>query len=400
MSFPTRVDLFRAARDEILLQSALLLAAAVERDGTDANLLVAAGAAMGDKCVGQLISVAASLFLDSATNQALDRLVWDRYSMVRKPAAPGFVNLSFSTATPVATSFTIPIGTVIATSDGINYATVVATTIPNGSTGPVFVAATSVLAGADQQIGVGVLTNIVSQIAGAPTNLAVTNGFASAGAADRETDDQLRDRARRFWTTSQLGTKAAIERGALSVPGVIRATALEVLDGNSRPGRWVMLVVADGFTDALANLNQRTPSYAAQSQALAVSVFNTLDAYRCDGMFVQVVVAQVSLIQVTLALTFAAGVDTLSVANQARAVVANYVNTLNPGASFVPSQALAALTQVAGLIITGNEIAAPVGTIVPKTLQVLRTTVELIGATSGGLPIAQTVNPDIVVLAA
>jgi hypothetical protein len=400
MTFPTRADLFRAARDEVLLQNALLSAAAIERDGTDANLLAAAGAAMGDKVVGQLIAVAASLFLDSAMGQALDRLVWDRYSMVRKPAAPAFVNLAFSTATAVGTSFTIPIGTIIATSDGIQFSTIVATTMAAGTTGPVYVAATSLLAGANQQVVGGVVKNIVSQIAGSPNNLVVTNNNASAGAADRETDDQLRDRARRFWTTSQLGTKAAIERGALSVPGVVRATALEVLDGSSRPGRWVMLVVADGFTDALANLNQTSPAYATQSQALAVSVFNALDAYRCDGMFVQVIVAQVSLLQVTLALTFAAGVDTLAVANNARAVVANYVNTLNPGQAFVPALALQALTQVAGLVITGGEIATPLGTVVPKTLQVLRTTLELVGATSGGLPIAQTLDPDTVVLAA
>lgn len=397
MTFPTRNDLFTAARNEILTQNALLSAQAVTQDGADANLLIAAGSAMGDAVVGQLLVVAAGLFLDSAEGQALDRLVFDRYALVRKPAAPGQVYLQFSCATPASASFTIPVGTVVATSTGIQYATVVAGSISAGSSGPIYLAATSLLAGANQQVTPLTLTSITSQIQGAPNNLAVTNLNASAGAADREIDSALRDRARRYWVTAQRGTLAALETGALATPGVVRATALEVLDGNSRPGRWVLLIVADNFTLALANLNQTSPSYDAQSQALSLAVFNTLDAYRCGGIFVQVIVAQVVLLQVTLALTFSAGVDTLTVANQARAVVAAYVNQLDPGEAFVPSAAVQALRQVAGLVITGNEIALPVGTVVPTTLQVLRATSELIGASASGLPIAPTLDPDLIV---
>lgn len=160
-----------------------------------------------------------------------------------------------------------------------------------------------------------------------------------------------------------------------------------------------MLIIADNFTDALANLNQSSPAYALQSQALGASVFNALAEFRCAGMFVQTIVAQVALLQITLALTFAAGVDTLAVANQARAAIASYINELDPGASFIPANALDRLRQVAGLVITGNEIVAPAGTIVPKVLQVLRTTSELIGASSSGLPIANTIDPDTVLLA-
>jgi uncharacterized phage protein gp47/JayE len=396
--FPSRADYFRAARDEALIRNALLSAEAVERDGTDANVLLAAGSAMADKVTGQLITVAAGLFLDSAQAQALDRLVFDRYGLVRKPAAPALVNVKFTTGTPVVTGFPIPVGTILSTSDGIQFSTIVATSLSAGSSGPVFVPATSLLAGSDQQIKAGVLTSIVSQVTGAPTNLLVTNNDASAGAADRESDSALRDRARRFWVTSQRGTLGAIETGALSVAGVVRASALEVLDGNSRPGRWVLCIIADSFTDALAQLNVTTPTYMAQSQALATSVFQALDEFRCAGIFVQVIVAQVALLQVTLSLTFAAGVDTLTVANQARAAVAGYVNELDPGEAFDPAGALAALQQVAGLVITGNEIAVPAGKVVPNVLQVLRTTSELIGASASGLPIASTVDPDMIVL--
>lgn len=398
MTFPTRTDIFRAGRDEVLARNSLLSAEAVERDGTDVNLLVAAGAAMGDKVTGQLVMVAAGLFLDSAEGQQLDRLVWDRYGLVRKAAAPAQVNVAFSLPTPSAVSFTIPVGTILSTPDGTQFRTVVATSISAGSAGPVFVAATSLLAGANQQVKAGAITAIVSQVPNAPTGLLVVNNFASAGAADREKDAPLRDRARRFWVTAQKGTLTAIETGALSVPGVVRANAIEVLDGNNRPGRWVLLVIADSYTDALASLNQTSVTYAAQSQALAITVFNALSDVRCGGIFVQVQVAQVILMQIVLSLTFAAGVDTIAVANQAMAVVAAYTNQLDPGVTWVPTDAAATLRQVAGLIITGNEIALPVGPLVPKALQVLRTTSALLTATAGGAPIGASVDPDALIV--
>lgn len=398
MPFPSRADLFRTARDTALISNAALSADAVERAGTDVNVILAAGSAMGDKVIGQLIAVSAGLFLDSAQDQALDRLVFDRYGLVRKPAAPAFVNVNFTVGTPAVASFAIPSGTILSTADGLQFATLVATSIAAGSSGPVFVPATSLLAGSNQQIKSGAIASIVSQVVGAPSNLVVANNDASSGAADRESNSALRSRARRFWVTAQRGTLAAIETGALATPGVVSATALEVLDASNRPGRWVVCVVADQYTDGLAQLNVTTPAYQAQSQALAASVFQTLNEYRCFGIFVQVIVGQVSMLQVSLALTFAAGVNTVAVANQAAAAVAGYINGLSPGQSFVPANALATLRMVAGLIITGGEIASPPGTIVPNALQVLRTSSQLVGVSSGGLPVGATVDPDMIVL--
>lgn len=392
--FPTRSDYFRAGRDEILAQNAALSADIVDRDGTDANILLAAGSAMADKATGQLIIVAAGLFLDSSEDVALDRYVFDRYGLVRKPAAPSFGYVNFTTTAPVPSSFAIPVGTVLSTADGVQFVTVVASSMLAGSTGPVFVQVRSILAGFNQQQKIGTITSVVSEIPGQPNDLAVTNNAATAGASDREGDDALKDRARRFWTTAQRGTLSAIETGALAVPGVLRASALEILDGNARPGRWVVCVVSDRFTDALSQLNQTTVTYQAQSQALAATVFNALNEYRCGGIFVQVIVAQVLLLQVGLSLTFSAGVDTIQVANQARGAIAGYINELNPGDSFFPATALQRLRQVAGLVITGNEITTPAGVVVPRVLQVLRTQAELIDALNGDFPLASNIDPD------
>jgi len=395
--FPTRNDLFRIARDTVLGLNAQLSAQAVQRDGTDVNIMLAAASAMGDAVVGQSMMVCSGQFLDSAEGDALDRYAFDRFGLVRKPAAPSLGTVQFSLTVASITSFAIPAGTALSTSDGVQFVSTVATTFPAASVGPVYVAVRSVLAGADQQAKIAAIINIASTIAGAADGLAVTNSVATAGAADREDDSGLRDRCRRFWTTAQKGTLAALELGALAVPGVVTASAVEVLDSSGRPGRWVQLLIADRFTLALAELNETSSTYDAQSQSLATTVFNALVNVRCGGMYVQPIVAQVVLLQSRLDLTFSAGVDTASVSDQARAAVVNYTNDLAPGAPFVPADAVSALRSVAGLVITGNEIAVPAGKVLPRAMQVIRSTFDLVTATNQGASVSATTNPDFII---
>jgi len=396
--FPSRNDLFRVARDRILGLNAALSADVVSRDGTDANVLVAGGSAMADAVIGQLVNVCRGQFLDSAEGTDLDRLVLDRYNLVRKPAAPSLGTVVFSTTVANPTAFTIPAGTAIASVDGIQFITSVASSFPALNLGPIYVPIRSVLAGFNQQAKIGTITNITSTLIGSPGDLVVTNIVATAGAADVEDDPSLRDRARRFWTTSQRGTLAALENGALKVAGVVKATAIEVLDSRGRPGRWVQLLIADRFTDALIKLNTTNPTYDAQAQSLAKAVFLSLANIRCGGIFVQVIVARVVLLQVRLDLTFTADVDPIEVSEQARAVVVDYINSLGPGESFVPEDAVEALTAVNGLVITGGEISVPSGTVVPRAMQALRSSFELVTATNGGASLFTNSNPDVIIV--
>lgn len=395
--FPTRADLFRVGRDHILGLNSQLSLEVIEREGTDANILVASGSAMADECVGQAMAVEAGLFLDSAEDERLEKYVFDRYNLVKKPAAPSLGTAKFTTTASTTTAFTIPANTILSTADGIQFVTQVATSFPVSSTGPIYVPIRSVLAGFNQQAKIGAITNIITQITGSPSDLVVTNETATAGAADRESNDSLRDRARRFWTTQQRGTLAALENGALAYPGVVKANAVEVLDGSGRPGRWVQLLISDRFTDALVTINQTSSEYDAQAQSLAKAVFQSLSNIRCGGIFVQVIVAQVVLLQVKLDLTFAAGVDPQQTSELARAAVVNYINELDPGASFVPEDAGAVLQNVNGLIITGNEIAVPAGTVIPRAMQVIRSTFDLVTATNEGSPISLYTNPDLII---
>lgn len=397
-------DLFQIGANKVLTFNAGLTIESVNRPGSDLNVDVAAAAAIGDECIGQLTIVKAGTFLDSASGTALDRLLFDRYGLLRKPAAPAVGSASFQvTSGGVAannpTSFVIPAGTVIQSSNGLQYITTVSSIYSAGSAGPLVVAVASVLAGANQQASQNTLTSLVSQIANGPASplsLTVNNPLATAGAADAEDDPSFRARGRAFFSTARRGTLDALVQGAIAVPGVATAEAFELIDALGRPARYVELVVSDAYTDSLATLSTVPATYQTQSQLLALTVFNALDSVRAAGIYVQTFVAQVILQPVQLNLSFVAGVDVDATALQARSVVVMYTNSLSPGQTWSRAGAQGAVASVPGLQITGNEIASPSGDVVPTPLQVIRTSLAITSAVAlgTGTVLNATINPD------
>jgi uncharacterized phage protein gp47/JayE len=370
--------LFRVARDEALARNSKLTLAIIQREGTDANVLLAGAAAAAEEVLGQLQFVEAGLFLDSAVGTQLDRLVFDRYGLTRKPAAAAQGFIQFTTTVPNPSGFIIPSGTQVQTTDGIQYVTTVAASFPAATVGPIQVAIRSALAGIDQQARIGTIS-IVSQITGSPSDLVVTNTQATAGAADEELDDSLRNRARLFFVTARKGTKSALEAGALAVPGVVTATAFEGLDTFGNPSRRVQLVVADSFTIQLANFSTTPPpAYQVQAQALALEVQNGLNDVRAYGIQVDVIVAAVVLLPIILRLTFNAGTDIALATTRARAAAVNYCNGLAPGVTFQPTDLIDLLRPVPGLFISGQEVANPPGPVICNPTQVLRSSLELV----------------------
>lgn len=379
MDFPSFQDLFNVARDEALYRNAQLTQDAVDRDGSDANILVASSAAAADEVMTQLAKAAAALFLSSAAGGDLDKLAYDRYQLLRKPASPSVGQVALTTATLNPSPFSIVAGTQFSTASGMVFVSTDPVVIfPSGTSGPVYVNVQSSLAGASQQAAIGTITSVVTPIPGAPSNLVVTNPLATAGASDEETPDSLRSRAQQFFTTARRGTISALVQGALAVPGVTSAQAFESVGGSNVPSGSVELVVTDSYTDALAQLSTVPPSYQVQAQTLAVTVFAGLYEVRAAGINVQVTVAQVTLQSIQLALTFPAGVDTADIAAQAKAVAVAYTNALTPGETFLRADLAEALRGVSGLIHTGNEVVLPVGDVVPNPLQVIRTTPSLV----------------------
>jgi uncharacterized phage protein gp47/JayE len=371
--FPSYLDLFRIARDEMLLKNSALRREIIERAGSDANALAAAGVAIGDEIVGQLLRVNVALYMDTANGKELDRLLFDRYQLLRKPAAPARGVVQFRNPTPVVSGFSIDAGTLLNTPDNVVFAVTSQMTFPTSSSGPVNVFVQSVLAGANQQARIGTITSIQSSIPGAPGTLTVTNIQATAGADDEETDEHFRDRGKRFYTTARRGTLRAIEVGALAVPGVQTATAFEVIDFNGDAARLVQLVIADAFTRQLIDVTSPPPAYQVQSQALADAVRAGLFDVRACGIQVFVIVAVVQLLGISLALRFRAGADIQAAETEAKTVLLDYVNSLAPGAPFVYATANDRLHGVPGLVVLGGEIVNPPGDVIPRSLEVLRT---------------------------
>jgi hypothetical protein len=376
---PMFQDLFNIARDEALFRNGQLTLDAINRDGSDANIMIAAASAAADEVVTQLANALAALYLDSAQGENLDKLVFDRYQILRNPAAPAVGQVQLTTATSNPASFSIIQGTQFGTSNGITFISTDPVVIfAAGSTGPITVNVESLLAGSSQQATIGTITSILTQIPGAPANLSVTNAAATAGAADEETDDSLRNRARLFFTTVQRGTMQALVQGALAVPGVVSAEGFESIDQTGVPSGTVELLIADQYTDALALLSTVPPSYQTQSQALAAAVSTALFNVRAAGVNVIVTVAQVVLQPIQLALAFPAGADTVTVASLVQAAVVSYTNSLPPGSIWSYAAAEAAIQGVNGLMFTGNEIVSPVGNVIPTPLQAIRTTLALV----------------------
>jgi hypothetical protein len=376
--FPTSNDLFRIARDEVLGRNSSLTREVVEREGTDANALTAASVATADEVVGQLVEVQTGLFLDTAKRSKLDRLVFDRYQLTRKPAAPARGAVQFSTPAAVVVGFVIPAGTRLATTDGKTFVTTAAVTFPGGSSGPVAASVQSTRAGSSQQARKGTITTILDTIAGAPGNMTVTNPLATAGADDEESDADYALRARLFYTTSKRGTLPAIRLGALSTPGVRTADVFETVEPSGVSARLVEVVVADAFTEQLVDTTAVPVLYEAQSQVLAEDVRETLLEYRSAGIQVVVTVGVVNLLGVTLGLRFEAGADITAAVAGAKAAIVSYVNGLGPGESFSRAAAEDALRTVPGLVVLGGEVVSPPGDVVAGTLEVLRTATSLV----------------------
>lgn len=378
MDRPTYADLFSIARNQLLLANPRLTA--VDREGSDANALVASIAAVGDEVAQQVAYVAAASFLDTATGLNLDRLVFDRYGLVRKPAAAALGAVQFTSATGAVSTFAIPVQTKLVTADGTQFETTQPATFTLGSNGPVTVPVRSVLAGTTQQAGIGEINTLLSPVPGGVADLAATNALATAGAADPETDAELRERARRFFTTVQRGTLASIEQAARGVPGVRYAAAFEDVDAYGQQTGYVSLAVTDQYTDTLALLGTVPPAYEAQSQQLAERVALAVDQARAAGIYVATIVAQVVLQPVTLLLRVKAGFDTQTVSLEARAACVQVVNALAPGASLTVAALEAALANVSGLYQSSDTVTLPVATVVPTPLQVIRTNLQLVVA--------------------
>lgn len=374
MDLPAFFDIFRIGKSEALIRNGLLSASEIDRKGSDLNILFAAASAMADECVGQLAKIRGDLYIGTARDAALDRLVIDRYpDLIRKQASPSFGYANFSFSPAVTGAFTIPDGTTLSTSDNVQFITVGDFPVAVGAT-TARVPIRSVLAGFSQKASALKINNITSTITGAPTSgMTVTNTAATFGGEDRESDSDYALRYRLRYLAARRATLGAIEQAILSVPGVVKANVFENLDTLGRPIGYVQAVVADSFTEQLITSATIPGTYATQQALLTTQLDQVLTEWRAAGVGVQVSVAAVTLQAVRVELTFSSGSNEETVTANVRTALIQYINNLDPGQMLRLQDLRSIIQRIPGVYYTGNEIITPTGDIQPLPGEVLRT---------------------------
>lgn len=398
--FVTKEQLRRIGQVEMLRRQSRVTIAATQSRGTDTDAFLAAGSAIGDALIGQLIQVESGVFIDAAKGDALRRRIIDLVGLAPKPNAVALGSVDFQVPAAMLSDLPIPFETIVATDDDLQFVTTIESTYPKATTAPLNVPIRSMKAGSDQFALARTITNISSQIPGQPQGMTVSNPFATSVGDDAEDDNSYRAGYREFFTNVRRGTISAIEAQARRYPGVTTAKVTEILDGIGRQQKQVLLGVTDKFTDQYVDANVSPPLYQTESQVLAQAVFNSLIDTRAAGIYVHVYVAQTIVQTIQMALSFQATADINEAATRARAAVINYVNLLAPGQSLTIAALINVLRGVPGLAVTGNEIVFPIGTVVPRALQVLRTSLTYCTANSAqpDRPLGPIYSPDALLL--
>ena len=336
--------------------------AQVDTVGSDVNLYVGSTSFLAQEVTRQLGARAAALMLDGSEGEDLDRYAWDRYQLLRKDAAAAVVPVRYFRATTAGGSGSVPKDRSLLSLGGIEYVTATGATF-GATTTTQPATARAAKAGKAFQVG----RNQLRRFRDAPfdPSLEVTNDVPAAGGEDREDDDAFRERVRAFWLAARRGTLGAIEFGALTVPGVVSASAVESIDASVRPARIVTLYVADGS--------------GVSNEALAARVREVLFEWRAAGIFVLVSSSVPSIVPVVLRLRFAANAQgTAALAETVRAAVFEFVNSLPVNATLLQGDLFAVLRRFAssGLFADQGSVVEPAGDVVPAPGTTLRTTLS------------------------
>ena len=358
---PTRADLYGIGRDFVVQRATRIDPAQVDIEGSDVNIFVGVASVIGDQIIKQLAYRAGALTLDGSDDEDLDRYAFDRYQIPRKGASPAKGGVRIFRTSFVAGAGVIPIGTKIVTDTGFEYITT--TTASLGATDLTTAAnVRAVEAGKLTQVGANALVRFQNVAGLFDATLQVINDAATAGGEDAEDDDTFRSRIRDFWRTARRGVLAAIEFGALTVEGVVSAQAIEILTTGSQPARLVQLFISD--------------STGVASDALAQEVLAALDDYRAAGIQVLISTSLPLIVEIQLRLSFRANVDTLTLTDNVRAAVVEFVNSLPVNGTLYVGQLFSVLQRFVedGIIINQGSLVAPVGDLIPDVGQTIRTT--------------------------
>lgn len=304
---PSFADLLAVAKAEAQARRPDL--AFNDGDVTDADNHAAA--AVGDAVIRFTAQAFRDLFFDGATDDALDALVDDRCNIQRKPATPAQATIAFS-RTSGGAGGTIPAGTRIGTDfdpDGsqIVFTTDAPVTFGGADNGPHSVSCTAVNTGSAGNVAATKIAKVLDSLY---DKFTVTNAAPAGGGNDKETDEELRKRAKTFFSTLVRGTLAALEQGALTVPSVRIARATEDPSTAS-----VALLVGDSSGNSTLQMQS--------------DVTIALESWRCAGIVVSVIGGTQSVVTMAIRIAqYRRGLDVTALAPLVAQAVAGRINKL------------------------------------------------------------------------
>ncbi|MFC7199505.1 baseplate J/gp47 family protein [Halospeciosus flavus] len=190
----------------------------------------------------------------NASGAALDKVV-EQIGVSRKPAQRATGQARFQREEAASTDYTIPVGTVVQTGgyEPIEFETTVQATLPAGQT-HVDVNIRALEGGSDSNLGPNTITRMKTPVTGIN---GVTNHVETDGGKNRETDPELRERAKTELGEGSRASAPALVRGLKRVPGVksvsIFINDTPETDAEGRDSNAFELVVEGGDEQAVAD---------------------------------------------------------------------------------------------------------------------------------------------------
>lgn len=356
---PSWNDLYNDAKAELVLRRPDLTV----DDGDIADMLMAAIAAVGDRAVGYTADQVRATFVDGARGADLTKLADDHWGLTRVAAVKAIGSVSFSRVATVLAG-TIPTGTVVgtetdATGQVVQFVTDADVAWTAGQAGPKTVAVTAVTGGLAGNLAAGKITRISSTLF---DTFSVAQSAPTLGGAEEEGDDELRARIRIFSTTLRRGTLSALEYGALQVPQVKNANAVEDSGG----------IVTVYVTDI----------DGASNAQMVSDVLDELEEWRAAGALVNVTGgALYALNPIEITLTVRAGTNTAAIASDVKKAIVARIGKLRIGETCKRELIQQAALNVDLDNIIGCTVVLPAADVAPSANQIIRTDVSYITVT-------------------
>lgn len=302
--------------------------------------------------------------------EGIPTAIYNSFEFALLPAATASGRVTFSVASPAASAIVIPAGTVVRVPGAaMGYATTAQGVIAQGGTSVIVKVLADATGASGNALG-GTITAMDAPI----TGVSVTNVAALTSGRDIETEDERKDRFRRYILTMSRGPAYSIEYGAgtailLDADGdvveyVVSAQVVEpYLTDNAQPLGVLVCYIYNGVDTASASL-------VSEAQKLVDGYYdesgNRVIGWKAAGVLCTVQGAVGSTRDVTMVVTPETGYTVAGLTAAIQSAVGAYIQGLGIGAAQIRAELIAAVMAVPGvyncaLSVPSGDVSGAVG---------------------------------------